>query len=114
MWRDFGNRAIMGEKGEGMMVKRVPWDILLEIIERFPQGSSLEEVMLAMDPKISRRTLQRWLALLVKNNQLLAIGSARARRYKAFPIFEEEGGDSLQSLSFPVTRRGGIDSGKGG
>lgn len=95
------------------MVKRVPWDVLLEVIERFPEGSSLEEVMLVLDPVVPRRVLQRWLATLVNNNQLIAIGSARARRYKISPHpFKIEKGESVQSSSIPITKKGALIQGK--
>lgn len=83
------------------MAKRVPWEVLLEVIGRFPEGASLEEIMLAIDPKTSRRTLQRWLAALVKDKELTPTGQARSRRYKLltspFVITPEK-------LSFPLSQ----------
>jgi len=58
-------------------------EILVELVNRFPQGASLEEVMLGIDPHISRRTLQRRLANLVKKGELIALGKGRARRYQS-------------------------------
>jgi hypothetical protein len=46
------------------MAKYMPWDILLEVVGRFPKGASLEEIMVGLDSTVSRRTLQRWLASL--------------------------------------------------
>ena len=87
------------------MPKRVPWNILLEVIGRFPEGASLEEVMLSLDPIVPRRTLQRWLASLVKSNDLQTIGQARARRYilSNAPIKQIS---SAQKTPFLLTKEG--------
>lgn len=53
----------------------------MEIVARFAMGASLEEVLLGFTPPISRRSLQRWLSVLLKEKRLMAIGKARARRY---------------------------------
>jgi hypothetical protein len=42
-------------------------DLILEIIARFPQGASVEEVLIGLSPPPSRRTLQYRLASLVRN-----------------------------------------------
>lgn len=57
-------------------------EIIVELINRFPQGAALEEIMLGVDPRISRRTLQRRLANLVKTGAIVALGKGRARRYQ--------------------------------
>ncbi len=88
------------------MPKRVPWDILCEVIKRFPEGASIEEVMLALDPKIARRTLQRWLASLVKNHDLIIIGQARARRYKLIHAPEKEVLQSFKNI--PISDAGAV------
>lgn len=61
---------------------QIPWDILVEIIDRFPEGASLEEISLGLNPAVPRRTLQRWLSTLVKEGRLLGPGRTRARKYK--------------------------------
>src|SRR3989344_5911854 len=66
------------------MNKTIPKQTLLEIIGRFPQGASIEEVLLAFTPK-PKRTVQRWLARLVQEGQVEALGAARARRYRLVP-----------------------------
>jgi Fic family protein len=96
------------------MTKHIPWDTILEVVNRFSKGASLEEIMLGLDPVIPRRTLQRWLAFLVKNNTLSSVGKARATRYKLLHIpkkflLEEESQNSttfstLQGIiSFPIS-----------
>jgi Fic family protein len=54
---------------------------LVEIVGRFPQGVSVEEVMLALGPEISRRTVQRWLASLVEEGKLKTVGKGKRTRY---------------------------------
>ena len=68
------------------MNKQVPWDNLLELVGKFTQGASIEEIMLGLNPSFPRRTVQRWLARLVKDGQLIAVGKGRARRYELSPI----------------------------
>jgi Fic family protein len=66
------------------MKKKIPRQELLEILGRFPQGASIEEVMLVFTLR-PRRTIQRWLAELVRGGQIEALGAARARRYRLIP-----------------------------
>ena len=63
------------------MRKKIPRQELVEIIARFPQGASIEQIMLVFTPK-PRRTIQRWLAELVREGELEALREARARRYR--------------------------------
>jgi len=90
------------------MGKQVPWDIILEIIGRFPKGASLEEILLGLDLAFSRRTLQRCLSLLVKRNEIVAVGRARARRYKLFHSPEEEKYETLKSFSIHISEVGAL------
>jgi len=66
------------------MKKKIPKQGLIEILGRFPQGASVEELMLAFAGK-SKRTIQRWLAELVQKRQVEALGEARARHYRLIP-----------------------------
>jgi Fic family protein len=86
------------------MPKSVPWDTLLEVIGRFPEGASLEEIMVGLDPTVPRRTLQRWVGTLVKNHDLIAIGKGRARRYQLFHVHAEMPSESLKSFPFVLTK----------
>lgn len=70
------------------MPKRLPTDQLdavVETIEQFPNGASLDEIMRALTTAPPRRTLQRWLALLVVEARLTSDGKARATRYRTVP-----------------------------
>ncbi len=66
------------------MKKKIPKQELIEILGRFPQGASIEELMLAFVGK-SKRTIQRWLAELVQKGQVETLGEARARHYRLIP-----------------------------
>jgi len=59
-------------------------DELVAQIERQPDGLAIEQVV-AANPGIPRRTLQRHLARLVEADRLSAIGRASARRYVKGP-----------------------------
>ncbi len=65
------------------MPKKIPQtDLILDIVSRFPNGASVEEILIGLDPIPSRRTLQHRLSSLVKNGTLLAEGRTRGRRFK--------------------------------
>ena len=57
----------------------------LEAVQRsfidFPDGASLAEVLAAMKPRPPRRSLQRWIALLVAEGRLIQSGAGRTARY---------------------------------
>jgi Fic/DOC family len=61
---------------------RISRDDLLELISRFPDGASLEEILVGVSPPIARRTLQRHLLGLVADGLVTPVGKARARRYR--------------------------------
>jgi Uncharacterized conserved protein len=77
------------------------WKDLLDVISRFPEGASLEEILLALTPSISRRTMQRHLASLVKEGRLIVVGMTRARLYK----LSENSGEASRKLDdlIPLT-----------
>jgi hypothetical protein len=87
------------------MPKKVPWNTLLELIGRFPQGVSLEEVMIGLDPSIPRRTLQRWISSLIKNGYLDPLGKARARRYKILSVPQKQDLKLLRGIPIPLTKK---------
>jgi len=59
-------------------------DAVQEAVARFPGGVAIEEVSGALAIKMPRRTLQRRLALLVKQKRLAVEGRGRGSRYKIF------------------------------
>lgn len=84
------------------MTQSVPWDVLIELINRFPQGASIEEVMIGLTPSVPRRTVQRWLAALVKDGRVIAVGKARARRYKLHEVIRREATKAVTPI--PITK----------
>lgn len=86
------------------MAKKIFWDAILEIIGRFSEGASVEEIMVGLDSTVARRSLQRWLAALVKKNELVALGKARSRRYKLLQLPKKEEPKLLSP--FPLSESG--------
>lgn len=65
------------------MTKQVPQnESILEIVARFPDGASTEEILVGLQPAPSRRTLQYRLHSLVKNGKLIAEGRTKGRKYR--------------------------------
>ncbi len=67
------------------MPKQVPQEELEAVVQatsRFPEGGSIEDIRGMLDVAITRRTLQRRLALLVEQKRLAIQGRGRERRYR--------------------------------
>jgi len=76
------------------MPKQVPGQDLravLTTVAGFPEGASVEEIRLALPQPLPHRTLQRRLALLVKQKKLIVQGRGRASRYRLPTIVEGRG-----------------------
>lgn len=84
------------------MKREIPWDEIVEIIGRFPEGASLEELMLGLSPTIPRRTLQRWLAALIQKGRIIGEGKARSRVYKLSRPHEEK--VLFEAAPFPLSK----------
>jgi len=105
------------------MPKQVPQaelDAVLQAVARFSEGASIEDIRGALDANLPRRTLQRRLALLVRQKRLTVEGRGRGSRYNAPPIGKElEGGrnpfdvETLQDLLRPVDNQGTIHEEEG-
>lgn len=65
-----------------MVRKNLQKQLILEIISRFPNGASVEEILLGLTPSPKRRTLQYQLAALVKSGDLVAEGRTRGRKFR--------------------------------
>lgn len=63
-------------------------DIIL-VVKQFPSGASIEDILQVIDPPLPRRSLQRYLAFLMSEDRLKAIGKARSRKYH-LPTIEGE------------------------
>lgn len=64
-----------------MAEKTLQINLILDIVGRFPNGASLEEILVGLDPPPPRRTLQHRLALLVKSGHLVAVGRTKGRKF---------------------------------
>ena len=73
------------------LVPQAELDAVLQAVDRFPEGASIEDIGGAIEVKLPRRTLQRRLALLVEQKRLTVEGRARGSRYRlpAITIAEE-------------------------
>lgn len=58
------------------------FDEILIIIKSFPHGASSEDILHALTSPLSKRSLQRHLASLLKSGHLKFSGNARSRRYE--------------------------------
>lgn len=79
------------------MPKPVPQDELyavLEVVRRFPQGASIEEIENGLPIKLPRRTLQRRLTQLIDQKQLSMSGRRRGSRYQI-----AEGGSQIPAAT---------------
>ena len=88
-------------------------DLILQAVSQFPEGGSAEDISGVLDIRLPRRTLQRRLALLVEQKQLIVEGRARGSRYRLPVITAEahsvEAGDKLEAhaeVYVPVSPEG--------
>ncbi len=58
------------------------FDAILMALARFPDGTGMDKLNLAFNPKVSNRTLQRRLGELAEKGSILISGNARATIYK--------------------------------
>ena len=63
-------------------VASTEFDCLIEAVGKFPEGASTVEIARAPGINLSRRTLQRRLALLVERERLILEGRGRGSRYR--------------------------------
>lgn len=71
------------------MPKKLPEDLAVRIdaeIARHREGVGIDELHTALADIVSRRTLQRRLAMLIRQQRLLADGEGRAVKYRLVPI----------------------------
>ncbi len=58
------------------------FDYLIEILDRHSEGASIDDIARVCEIDLSRRTLQRRLAMLVKDGRLILEGRGRGSRYR--------------------------------
>lgn len=84
------------------MIRTAQTELILEIVGRFPDGASVEEILLGLYPPPPRRTLQYQLASLVKSGRLVAEGRTRGRRFH-FPTAIKISRTEQYSPHFPLS-----------
>lgn len=57
-------------------------ELILDLVSRFSEGASVEEILIGLNPPPPRRTLQYRLASLAKQGYLEATGSTKKRLYR--------------------------------
>jgi Fic/DOC family len=57
-------------------------DSLLVLIAAHPSGIGVKALLAQLHDAVSRRTLQRWLGMLVQDQKVVALGAGRALRYR--------------------------------
>ncbi|MCP3892566.1 MAG: hypothetical protein GY702_27380 [Desulfobulbaceae bacterium] len=65
-------------------------DIIVKAVSTLPDGGGVAQIHSALERKVTRRTLQRRLALFVEQKRLIVEGRARASRYHLPVITGEE------------------------
>ena len=66
------------------------FDSILQVMKLFPMGASLENILQTMIPPLPKRSLQRYLALLIENGSVKVLGKTRSRRYYLSTIGNEK------------------------
>ena len=68
------------------IVKPTELDTLVERVGKFAEGAGIERLLRALRGKVTRRTLQRRLALLVQQQRIQAQGVGRGVTYRLLPV----------------------------
>lgn len=94
------------------MPKQIPQaalDALLNVVSRFPEGASLDDLLSAKETNLPRRTLQRRLAFLVSQNQLVVEGKTSNRRYRlagsqVVELSAKQAPETKEEAQIPISR----------
>ena len=60
-------------------------EAIVQTVARYPEGVGIEVLLHSAESGLSKRTLQRRLAMLVSDGRLITEGDARALKYKIAP-----------------------------
>ena len=85
-------------------ISQSEFDVIVQVVEKFPEGASVSDLLQVINPAITRRTLQRRLETLVYSNQLNKIGDGPATRYLvvapgSMHSFISEGGEQSYDIA---------------
>ncbi len=78
--------------------------LILDLIARFPEGTSIEEILIGLNPPPPRRTLQYRLASLIKQGHLEAVGPTKKRLYR-LPSKETDSTKQTGAIPLSTTAR---------
>jgi hypothetical protein len=56
-------------------------DAVVSLLRRQPEGAAVDAIHQSLRPLPPRRSVQRWLALLVEQGRIVPVGEGRGRRY---------------------------------
>lgn len=79
------------------------FDELVEILARYPDGVSLQEILNTPSIQTHRRSLQRRIALLVKQGRIIVVGESRARKYKLPQEIKKQIIESKKEYKIPLS-----------
>ncbi|WP_163338944.1 Fic family protein [Desulfopila sp. IMCC35008] len=78
---------------------------IIEVVATSPNGIGIEKIYLMLEGRITRRTLQRRLALLVEQKSLIKEGRARATHYRLPIINGESKIEEEPDIPTPIARQ---------
>jgi hypothetical protein len=78
-------------------------DELVELLAKFPEGASIQEILSISNMGVRLRSLQRRLASLIKSGRIIVIGESRARRYK-LPQDKKNTAETKKEYKIPLSR----------
>lgn len=79
MWRNYPNRATSFTVP--LPLPSAQLDTVVAVLRRQPEGAAVDAIHQSLKPLPPRRSVQRWLALLVEQGRILPVGEGRGRRY---------------------------------
>jgi hypothetical protein len=73
-------------------------DAVVGILRRQPDGAAVDAIQRALKPLPPRRSVQRWLALLVAQGRITPVGEGRGRHYQASDIMQSVAHEAPPSM----------------
>ena len=84
-------------------------ETVMTVLRRYPAGASLADLARALDPAPDERTLQRWLAALIKQGRATSSATGDAARYTAV-LSAAPAGAAPATAETSASRRSGVPS----
>ena len=89
--------VVVNQRGPEAVSKQ---ESILQIVKQFPNGASVENILSKLVWPLSKRTLQRYLAVLIAEGKLNTSGKARSKLYC---FLKEEPAEKQTSGLIPLT-----------